>query len=103
MANPEFSNPSGIFPYFLDFGIAAYLFWICCGIFAGFAYQAFRRQSLGGLLFYPFLFVGLMEVCRVPYLTAARALPTWSFLAVSYFLLKTRSARADERYLVSPA
>lgn len=102
MANPEFTNPSGIFPYFLDFGSAAYLFWICCGAFAGFSYQAFRRQRLGGLLSYPFLFVGLLELSRVPYLTTSRALPTWGFLIISYVLLRTRDG-TGERSLPLPS
>ncbi|MBA3961439.1 MAG: hypothetical protein H0X40_06010 [Chthoniobacterales bacterium] len=91
MANPEFTNPSGIFPYFLDFGPAAYLFWVFCGAAAGFAYRAFREERLAGLLFYPFLFVGLIELGRVPYLTSGRAFPAWIFLFLSYFLLKGRS------------
>src|SRR5439155_24542409 len=95
MANPEFTNPSGIFPYFLDFGSAAYLFWVGCGAFAGFAYQAFRWQRLAGLLCYPFVFVGLLELSRVPYLTTSRALPTCGFLIISYVLLKTRDGTGE--------
>ena len=52
--NPEFNNPSGIFPVVMDYGlIGALLFWFCAGIIAILLYRLFLSGRLTGLLLYP--------------------------------------------------
>jgi oligosaccharide repeat unit polymerase len=81
MANPEFNNPSGIFPYVLDFGpIGACIFFFLVGWMVSAVYAAFRRGAVVGLLCYPLLYIFLLEISRVPYLTSSRTLPSWIML-----------------------
>jgi oligosaccharide repeat unit polymerase len=79
--NPEFNNPSGIFPVVVDYGlIGALLFWFCAGIIAILLYRLFLSARLTGLLIYPFFYVGLLESPRVFYWGSGRSFPTWIFL-----------------------
>ena len=92
--NPEFNNPSGIFPYVVDFGtIGACVFWFLAGWLGSAAHSAFQRGALAGLLFFPLLFISYLEISRIPYLTASRTLPSWAMLAVALLLVKKRPAR----------
>lgn len=94
MANPEFNNPSGIFPYVLDFSpIGACVFFFAAGWLATATYAAFRRDRIAGLLCYPLLYISLLEISRIPYLTASRTLPSWIILFIGIQLIKKRPAR----------
>ena len=97
MANPEFNNQSGIFPYFVDFGVTAYLYWMVLGFLAGLLYRRFRKEQLSGLLFFPFLFIGLMVFSTITFLSTARAFPSWAFLIFSYCSLKLRTGTRRSR------
>ena len=79
--NPEFNNPSGIFPVVMDYGlIGALLFWFFAGIIAVLLYRLFMSGRLPGLLLYPFFYVGLLESPRLFYWGGSRSFATWAFL-----------------------
>ena len=94
MANPEFNNPSGVFPYVLDFGrIGACAFFFLAGWVCSAIYAAFRRGGLVGLLCFPLVFISILEVSRIPYATSSRTLPSWVLLFLGCFLLKRTPRR----------
>jgi hypothetical protein len=89
MANPEFNNPSGVFPYICDFGaIGGCIFFFVFGWIGTSIFISFRRGTLPGLLFFPLLYISFLEISRVSYLTSARTLPSWFALGVALFVLK---------------
>ena len=92
-ANPEFNNPSGIFPYASDFGvIGSVFFWLVVGFAVGKCYTSFRKGGIGGTLFYPLLYISLLEMARVCYLTSARSSPSWFMLFVGFCILPRRAS-----------
>jgi hypothetical protein len=59
-------------------------------------YRGFKRGYLGGLLLYPYFFVGLLEAPRLLYWTLGREFPTWLFLIVTLiFATKVLRPGAD--------
>jgi hypothetical protein len=91
MANPEFNNASGVFPYVLDFGrVGSCIFFFAVGWLATATYAAFRRGGLAGVLCYPLLYISFLEISRIPYLTSARTFPSWVMLFIGCVVLKRR-------------
>jgi len=86
--NEQFTNPSGIFPVFLDLGIyLGSFFWFGCGFISMSLYRGFVRGRLVGFLLFPTLVVGLVEIPRIFYWTSTRAFPIWCFLwIIIYFI-----------------
>ena len=88
-ANPEFSNNSGIFVTFIDFGVpGAMVFWALFGGVLMVLYRAFRRGSVFGLFLYPFAFMGLTDQVRHFYLTGGRTFVAWVFLWVIIYVIR---------------
>lgn len=82
--NPEFNNPCGICDPFVDFGhIGGFIFLACAGIIVGSLYRLFANANPIGLLVYPPLFTGLLELPRYLYWTQGRLLPTLVVLSVT--------------------
>jgi oligosaccharide repeat unit polymerase len=83
-ANVEFNNADGMLFPLMDFGIAGgLLYWLAMGLVCGAVYQSFRRLDLTGLLLYPVLFLGLMEVPLALFWSEGRAFPAVFLLAAS--------------------
>jgi hypothetical protein len=90
-ANPEFNNPSGIFPIVYDIGyVGSALYFLLIGVVIGFAYAAYRRQQLGGLLIYPVFVMFLAELMRFNYLASQRVVPALAALALLYLAARRR-------------
>lgn len=82
-ANPEFSNPSGIFMPFVDFGAAgALLYWLFCGVMCGYLYREFRLHTATGIFLYPVVYVGVIEASRILYWGDGRFFPGICLLVV---------------------
>ncbi len=80
---PELNNQGGLFSPAMDFGWAGYfVFWSLSGVIAGRLYRGFLAGSLGGLLFYPLVFVAILEVPRLLYLSSVRSFPSLVLLCV---------------------
>ncbi len=77
-ANPEFNSPNGLVAPAVDFGpVGGIAFLAVAGVAAGAAYQSFRRSRTIGMLLYPAIFTGLLELPRELYWTLGRNLPVW--------------------------
>ncbi len=102
-ANPEFNNPSGIFPPLADFNVAGgLLYWLICGIAIGFLYAEFKKRSTTGIFLYPAFFIGLIEASRVLYWADGRFVPS-SFLLIFcvLFVFRTRGSRYSRPPLIA--
>lgn len=72
-ADPEFNNISGLVAYVWDYGwVGGALFLASFGLILGAAWRGALRGA--GILryFYPVMFLGLLELLRIPYLTSGR-------------------------------
>lgn len=56
---------------------------LALGILAGRLYRSWRQGSIGGLLVYPFFFVGLADFGRTLYWTSSRAFIPWIALTIT--------------------
>lgn len=82
-ANPEFNNGSGYFMPALDVGlIGSLIFWLIAGLVCGLCYRLYTHGHVGGLLFYPVLFTGVVEMPRILYWGEGRIVPVYIVLAV---------------------
>lgn len=79
--SPEFNNPGGLSTPFVDFGRTGglvVLFGI--GLAVGFSYRSFSAGRPAGVLLYPVVVTGLLELPRFLYWTLGRTVP--AFLAL---------------------
>lgn len=103
-ANPEFNNGSGLLLPIADYGLAgAFSFWVIAGFLCGFAYRAFLRMHPAGLLFYPVLFTGVVEIARILYWGEGRIVTAYFVLApmawfVTCYCRRAQIARAQANY-----
>ncbi len=80
-ANPEFNNGGGLLLPVIDYGfVGALLFWLIAGLVCGAAYRQFQKKRPAGLLFYPLLFTGVVEMVRIMYWGEGRAVTTYFVL-----------------------
>jgi hypothetical protein len=103
-ADPEFNNLSGIFTVFLDIGVPlAVCHAAIVGAVLGFCWRGLRRGVGIGMILYPVLFVGLLEVFRILYLGEPRSFPTLVALIAAYMLFRDQSGkRSSEKVLPAP-
>lgn len=81
--NPEFNNPGGLAVPLFDFGILGGLvFFAVAGLLLGLAHHSWRSGNPLGLLVYPVLFTGILELPRYLYWTQGRVVPPLVFLLV---------------------
>jgi len=91
--NPEFNNPGGLAVPLFDFGsVGGLLFFFVAGLIIGFTYRSWRAGNAMGLLVYPVLFTGLLELPRYIYWTQGRVFPPLAALVI-IGLLTARAAR----------
>ncbi|NHC13420.1 hypothetical protein [Motilibacter deserti] len=97
-ANPEFNNPGGLAAAFVDFGhTGGLVYFLLVGSLLGLAYVAFLAGRLSGLLVYPVLLTGLLDLPRYVYWTQGRVLPAFLAAAVVLVLSRSRGRRQRER------
>jgi fluoride ion exporter CrcB/FEX len=93
-ANPEFNNGSGFLFPVMDFGFAgALLYWLLAGIACGVLYRQFQQKRMTGLLFYPLIFVGAIELTRIIYWAEGRAFVPLCVLAMVAFACNSYARR----------
>jgi oligosaccharide repeat unit polymerase len=90
----EFNNPSGYGEVFLDYGrFGAFAYFLLVGILAGVLYSQMRRSNTTGLLFYPLIYVGLLEFPRYIHWAQGRTTPAIvALLVVAIFLHRSRGS-----------
>ena len=82
-ANPEFTNPGGLLVPLIDYGwVGGFLFWLVVGFVVGRLWSSLLAVSLPGLLLYPMVFIGLLEIVRIPYLFLGRSVPSLALLSL---------------------
>jgi oligosaccharide repeat unit polymerase len=96
-ANPELTNPSGVFGPIVDYGVAGgLLYWFLCGLLCGYLYKQLRLHKPAGMFIYPLLYVGLVEAARILYWAEGRLFPAMFLLVVSVlFILSNRRTRTQ--------
>lgn len=86
--NPEFNNPGGLAVPILDFGtVGGLAFFLVAGVVIGLAYRSWRSANPLGLLIYPVVFTGLLELPRYLYWTQGRVFPALVFLLATAGLM----------------
>jgi hypothetical protein len=71
--DPEFTNMSGIFPIIYDVGVWGGLTYFgLFGLFAGFTFRSMQKGRPLGVLLFPSIFVGCLEILRIAYLSESR-------------------------------
>jgi hypothetical protein len=94
-ANPEFNNPGGLAVPFVDYGRAGgYVFFFLAGLCVGVAYRGFAHGRPAGVLLYPVLSTGVLELPRYLYWTQGRAAPALVALGVVAYLVQRRGGPA---------
>ncbi len=91
--NTEFNNPSGIMAPIVDFGITlglVYLFLF--GILVGLLYGLYRNRNPVGLLVYPIIFIGLLDLTQIWFWGEPRFIPRLIFLAFALLVAVRRPA-----------
>lgn len=87
--SPEFNNPGGLSLTMIELGIPlGLLVMFLIGVGIGVAHRSFRAGSPTGLLLYPVLFTGLLELPRYFYWTQGRLVP--ALLALAFVLYRLR-------------
>lgn len=102
---PELNNEGGIFQPALDFGVAGIVgFWFVCGVAAGRVYRGYLAGDMASVLFYPLIFLAILETPRFLYLTYPRSLPAMlMLLLVTAAVARARRPAAIPASLPAPA
>jgi hypothetical protein len=88
-ANPELNNDGGLLLPYFDYGtIGLPIFWAVIGVGVGYVYRCFQAGRLTGLVLYPLMFIGILEVPRIMYFTSQRAFPSLFFLIAFAFFAR---------------
>ncbi|MBO0885462.1 MAG: oligosaccharide repeat unit polymerase [Mycobacterium sp.] len=96
-ANPEFNNFGGITNATFDYGwLGGAIYTALFGALIGASYASFAQRRRPGLLFYPMVMVGLLELPREGYLTSPRAAPALAGALVAAMALR-RVRHHEER------
>ncbi|WP_328352169.1 oligosaccharide repeat unit polymerase [Mycobacterium sp. NBC_00419] len=93
--SPEFNNPSGYVAPFIDYGVVGGLIlFVVIGLVSGFLYRGFCGASPFGLLLYPVVFTGLLELPRYMYWTQGRTMYTLVALITLAIMLSRSQAKS---------
>ena len=88
-ADPEFTNPSGIFPVFFDLGLPGGLVYAAAwGALMGYTYRGFILKRGFGSVFFPAAFISMLEIMRILYLPNSRAFTVILGLVVGYLCFR---------------
>ncbi len=91
-ANPEFNSPGGLTGPFVDYGDAGgFVYYGIVGLVLGVLYRGFAGSRLVGLLLYPVVFTGLLELPRYVYWAQGRVLPAFLALMGTGWLVASRA------------
>ena len=77
---PELNNHSGLMAPLLDYSYGGFaVYWFLFGALSGFLTRQMQAGRLIGLIFFPILFVAILETPRIVYLTSHRTFPSLFF------------------------
>lgn len=87
--NPEFNNNGGLLLPLVDYDVfGGLLYWLAAGVICGWCYRNYRRNAIGGILFYPVLLLSILEIPRILYWAEGRIFPSLIFLLFSVRMLR---------------
>jgi hypothetical protein len=99
-ANLEFNNADGMLFPLMDFGVAGGLiYWFAIGLACGLLYYLYCHKTPLGLMVYPIVYLGLLEVPLALYWGEGRAFPSQMLLAVAPLILWFARNTKDRRAL----
>lgn len=88
---PEFNNVAGISSVIMDYGYwGAMAYFILFGIVIALLYVSCREGHIAGLLFYPLIFLTLLELPRYIWMNTGRAFPSMLGLIIVALVAHTR-------------
>ena len=91
--NPEFNNNGGLFLPMVDYDVfGGLLYWLAAGVVCGWCYRNYRRNTMGGILFYPIMMLSILEIPRIIYWAEGRVFPSLALLLIAVPLLRVRRA-----------
>ncbi len=104
-ANLEFNNADGMMFPLMDYGIAGgLLYWFAIALACGVLYYLYCRRTPLGMMAYPIVYLGLLEVPLALYWGEGRAFPSQMLLLLSPLLLWfARRAKQPAELAVVPA
>ncbi|MCS4039510.1 hypothetical protein [Salinibacter ruber] len=95
-ADPEFINMSAMFLYMYDLGVVgSFVLAMCLGYVLGSLCGMFHYGHTMGMLLYPAMYVSLLELLRIPYLSLPRFFPIVVFSLVIYFSVSASRVRGN--------
>lgn len=101
-ANPEFTNTSGIYPVFIDIGvIGGIVLAAILGLISGVCYRHFIKGIGVGTVLYPIMYISILEILRILYLSDSRYTLIIVFALIGYWLSvrKTRRLEANSQMI----
>jgi hypothetical protein len=102
-ADVEFNNMSGIYPIIYDQGQILGLIYFCAyGLIAGLLYRSLMNRRALGLVFYPPVFVGCVEIMRIAYLNGSRAVLIIFGSVLVYLQVRVARSRVVEGQHLPP-
>ncbi|MFY0651225.1 MAG: oligosaccharide repeat unit polymerase [Cyclobacteriaceae bacterium] len=94
--DPEFNNRSGVLIAFTDSGLlGATLFAIAIGALTGVAYLSFVYNRGISRYLFPILFINLLDILRISYISDVRVFPIILFLFFAYVFFKKSMSSYD--------
>ncbi len=97
LGNPEYNSPGGVAAPFIDFGsIGGFLYYGIVGLVLGALYRSFAGSRLLGLLLYPTVFTGLLELPRYLYWAQGRVAPAYAALVLTGLLVAARARAVQD-------
>ena len=101
-ANLEFNNADGMMFPLMDYGVAGgLLYWFAIALACGVLYHLYRRKTALGLMVYPIVYLGLLEVPLALYWGEGRAFPSQILLLAAPLVLWF-SRRAERTKHLAP-
>jgi oligosaccharide repeat unit polymerase len=95
-ATPEFNNSSGLAAPFTDYGtVGAFVYFLAAGVVMGLIHRAFRESSPFGILLYPLLFLGIVELPRYLNWSQGRVFPALVAAIVIATIVRRRARETD--------
>jgi len=95
-ANPELTNPSGLFGPIVDYGVAGgLLYWFLSGLVCGYLYKELKLRKPAGMFLYPLLVTGLAEAARILYWGEGRIFPSMFLLITSTLFVVSNRGLQD--------
>ncbi|MEV6863449.1 O-antigen polymerase [Streptosporangium subroseum] len=95
--NPEYNNTGGMLAPLADYGLAGgMVFWAAVGLAIGVCYRWMRSGEMRGLILYPLLYVGLVDLVRYFYWGEGRAFPMLAGALLLALLVHRRRAPEEE-------